>query len=165
MDGRQFKIYLQILFRHLGYHPEVTKKSGDFGADLVMEGGEKIVVQAKRYGYKNRVSLSAVQGGYGAKAYYRANQAWVVTNSYYTKQAKELAAACDVKLIDREDLQALIRTVSPTFEAKEIYENVRPEARKCPTCDKQLVVRRGKENHFFGCSSFPMCRHTEKINK
>jgi len=73
MDGRQFKIYLQILFRHLGYHPEVTKKSGDFGADLVMEGGEKIVVQAKRYGYKNRVSLSAVQGGYGAKAYYRAN--------------------------------------------------------------------------------------------
>ena len=81
MDGRQFEIYLQILFRHLGYHPEVTKQSGDFGADLVMERDEKIVVQAKRYGYKNRVSLSAVQEVYGAKAYYRANQAWVVTNS------------------------------------------------------------------------------------
>ncbi|WP_374989412.1 restriction endonuclease [Priestia megaterium] len=165
MDGRQFEIYLQILFRHLGYHPEVTKQSGDFGADLVMKRDEKIVVQAKRYGYKNRVSLSAVQEVYGAKAYYRANQAWVVTNSYFTKQAKELAAACDVKLIDREDLQALISAINPTFEAKEIYENVTPEARKCPECGKQLVVRQGKTDRFFGCSSFPACRHTEKINK
>lgn len=165
MDGRQFEIYLQILFRHLGYHLEVTKQSGDFGADLVMERDEKIVVQAKRYGYKNRVSLSAVQEVYGAKAYYQANQAWVVTNSYFTKQAKELAAACGVKLVDRQGLQELIRAINPTFEAKEIYENVTPETRKCPTCGKQLVVRQGKTDRFFGCSSFPACRHTEKINK
>ncbi|WP_061860152.1 restriction endonuclease [Priestia megaterium] len=165
MDGRQFEVYLQILFRHLGYHPEITKQSGDFGADLVMERDEKIVVQAKRYGYKNRVSLSAVQEVYGAKAYYRANQAWVVTNSYFTKQAKELAAACDVKLVDREDLKMLIHGINPTFKAKEIYENVTPEARNCPKCGKQLVVRQGKGDRFFGCSSFPACRHNEKINK
>ncbi len=165
MDGRQFEIYLQVLFRHLGYHPEITKQSGDFGADLIMERDEKIVVQAKRYGYKNRVSLSAVQEVYGAKAYYRANQAWVVTNSRFTKQAKELAAACDVKLVDREDLQTLIDKINPTFKAQEIYENVTPEARKCPTCGKQLVVRQGKKGHFFGCSSFPSCCHTEQINK
>lgn len=165
MDGRQFEIYLQVLFRHLGYHLEVTKQSGDFGADLVMERDGKIVVQAKRYGYKNRVSLSAVQEVYGAKAYYQANQAWVVTNSYFTKQAKELAAACGVKLVDRKGLQDLIRAINPTFEAKEIYENVTPETRKCPTCGKQLVERQGKTGRFFGCSSFPACRHTEKINK
>ncbi|PEA36884.1 restriction endonuclease [Priestia megaterium] len=165
MDGRQFEIYLQILFRHLGYQPEVTKQTGDFGADLVMKRDKKIVVQAKRYGYKNRVSLSVVQEVYGAKAYYRANQAWVVTNSYFTKQAKELAAACDVKLVDRRDLQELIRAINPTFEAKEIYENVTPETRKCPECGKQLVVRQGKGDRFFSCSSFPSCRHTEKINK
>ncbi|QSX23550.1 restriction endonuclease [Priestia megaterium] len=165
MDGRQFEIYLQVLFQHLGYHSEVTKQSGDFGADLVMERDGKIVVQAKRYGYKNRVSLSAVQEVYGAKAYYRANQAWVVTNSYFTKQAKELAAACDVKLVDREDLKVLIHGINPTFKAKEIYENVTPEARKCPKCGKQLVVRQGKGDSFFGCSSFPACRHTEKLNK
>jgi restriction system protein len=123
------------------------------------------VVQAKRYGYKNCVSLSAVQEVYGAKAYYRANQAWVVTNSYFTKQAKELAAACDVKLIDREELQALIHAINPTFKAKEIYENVTPEARNCPACGKQLVVRQGKVERFFGCFSFPACHHTEKINK
>jgi restriction system protein len=165
MDGRQFEIYLQVLFRHLGYHPAVTKQSGDFGADLVMERDEKIVVQAKRYGYKKRVSVSAVQEVYGAKAYYKANQAWVVTNSYFTKQSKELAAACGVKLVDREDLRELIRAINPTFEAKEIYENITLEARKCPMCGKQLVVRQGKTDHFFGCSSFPECRHTEKINK
>ncbi|PGZ75382.1 restriction endonuclease, partial [Priestia megaterium] len=98
MDGYQFEIYLQALFQQLGYKPQVTRKSGDFGADLVMKGKEKIVIQAKRYGVNNRVSISAVQEVYGAKAYYKANQAWVVTNSYFTKQAKELAVACDVTL-------------------------------------------------------------------
>lgn len=85
--------YLKALFQQLGYKPHVTQKSGDFGADLVMKGKDKIVIQAKRYGIKNRVSLSAVQEVYGAKAYYKANQAWVVTNSYFTKQAKR-ACSC-----------------------------------------------------------------------
>jgi len=81
-----------------------------------MKGKEKIVIQAKRYGVKIWVSLSAVQEVYGAKAYYKANQAWVVTNSYFTKQAKELAAACDVTLVDRADLQKFINEVKPVFK-------------------------------------------------
>ncbi|MGE7718236.1 restriction endonuclease [Priestia megaterium] len=160
MDGYQFEIYLKALFQQLGYKPQVTQKSGDFGADLVMKGKDKIVIQAKRYGVKNRVSLSAVQEVYGAKAYYKANQAWVVTNSYFTKQAKELAAACDVTLVDRADLQKFINEINPVFKAREIFENITPEPRKCPKCGQDLVVRDGN-----GCSSFPSCRHTEKINK
>ncbi|WP_176521379.1 restriction endonuclease, partial [Priestia megaterium] len=123
------------------------------------------VIQAKRYGSKNRVSISAVQEVYGAKAYYKANQAWVVTNSYFTKQAKELAAACDVTLVDRADLQKFINDVNPVFKAREIFENITPEPRKCPKCGQDLVVRDGNGTRFFGCSSFPSCRHTEKINK
>ena len=165
MDGYQFEVYLRALFQQLGYKPQITPKSGDFGADLVMKGKDKIVIQAKRYGVKNRVSLSAVQEVYGAKAYYKANQAWVVTNSYFTKQAKELAAACDVTLVDRADLQKFINEVNPVFKAREIFENITPEPRKCPKCGQDLVVRDGNGTRFFGCSSFPSCRHTEKINK
>ncbi|MFP8644559.1 restriction endonuclease [Priestia aryabhattai] len=165
MDGYQFEVYLRALFQQLGYKPQITPKSGDFGADLVMKGKEKIVIQAKRYSAKNRVSLSAVQEVYAAKAYYKANQAWVVTNSYFTKQAKELAAACDVTLVDRADLQTFINEVKPVFKAREIFENITPEPRKCPKCGQDLVVRDGNGTRFFGCSSFPSCRHTEKINK
>ncbi|WP_438357468.1 restriction endonuclease, partial [Bacillus toyonensis] len=48
---------------------------------------------------KNRVGISAVQEVYAAQAYYKAHEGWVVTNSVYTRQAKELVEACHVKLI------------------------------------------------------------------
>lgn len=144
----------RLFFQQLGYKIQVTPSSGDFGADLVMKGKEKIVIQAKRYSAKNRVSLSAVQEVYAAKAYYKANQAWVVTNSYFTKQAKELAAACDVTLVDRADLQKFINEVNPVFKAREIFENIIPEPRKCPKCGQDLVVRDGNGTRFLAVPLF-----------
>lgn len=107
MKGIQFEHYLQQLFIMLGYQVKLTRASGDFGADLILiKDYTKIVVQAKRY--TKNVGLKAVQEVYGAKKHYGANEAWVVTNSLYTKQAKELAYSNEVLLIDRHDLLTLI---------------------------------------------------------
>lgn len=107
MKGVQFEHYLQQLFIMLGYQVKLTRASGDFGADLILiKDYTKIVVQAKRY--TKNVGLKAVQEVSGAKKHYGANEAWVVTNSLYTKQAKELAYSNEVFLIDRHDLLTLI---------------------------------------------------------
>ncbi|MBJ8190725.1 MULTISPECIES: restriction endonuclease [Bacillus cereus group] len=166
MDGHQFEVYLKALFRELGYSPMVTKQSNDFGADLVLKGKNRIVIQAKRYGMKNRVGISAVQEIYAAQAYYKAHEGWVVTNSVYTRQAKELAEACNVKLIDRVELQKLINKINPEHSAEDVYQGVKPAERKCPACKNHLVVRNSNktENKFFGCSQYPTCTHTEPIN-
>jgi len=166
MDGFQFEVYLKALFRELGYRPEVTKRSCDYGVDVILKGRNRIVIQAKRYGIKNRVGIRAVQEVYAGKAYYKADEAWIVTNSFYTKQAEELAKACQVKLIDRFELQNLINKVNPEQKAKDVYEQVNPAERKCPVCKNQLVIRYSKknDNKFFGCSQFPTCTHTERIN-
>lgn len=37
MNGRQFEEYLSSLYQSLGYQAEVTKGSGDFGADLILK--------------------------------------------------------------------------------------------------------------------------------
>lgn len=113
MSGFEFENYLNYLFAELGYKPQVTKKTCDFGADLVLQGPNKIVVQAKRYGYKNNVSLDAIREIFAAQAYYGADEAWVITNSFYTKQAIELAKACNVKLLNRHDLLEFIIKVDP----------------------------------------------------
>ncbi|PGR92359.1 restriction endonuclease [Bacillus pseudomycoides] len=167
MDGFQFEVYLKALFRELGYRPEVTKRSCDYGVDVILKGRNRIVIQAKRYGIKNRVGIRAVQEVYAGKAYYKADEAWIVTNSFYTKQAEELAKACQVKLIDRFELQNLINKVNPEQKAKDVYEQVNPAERKCPVCKNQLVIRYSKknDNKFFGCSQFPSCTHTEAVNK
>lgn len=113
MSGYEFEEYLSALFSKLGYTSVPTPKSGDFGADLILNGKKKIVIQAKRYGVKNKVGLDAVREIYASAKYYQADECWVITNSLYTKQAVELANACEVKLIDRYELQKLIVRVNP----------------------------------------------------
>lgn len=166
MDGHQFEVYLKALFRELRYRPEVTKRSCDYGVDVVLKGKNRIVIQAKRYGIKNRVGIRAVQEVYAGKAYYKADEAWIVTNSFYTKQAKELAEACHVKLIDRVELQKLINKVNPEYSAEDVFHGVDLAERKCPVCKNHLVVRDSNktENKFFGCSQYPICTHTESIH-
>lgn len=111
MSGLEFEYYLEALFHKKGYRSMVTKGSHDFGADLIMKSDQKkIVIQAKRS--KTRVGVKAVMEIYAAKAYYRADEAYVFTNAYYTKSAKELAEATGVYLCDREDIIKIRNKIS-----------------------------------------------------
>lgn len=103
MEGHKFERYLGVLFKALGYKSVVTRASGDFGADLVIEkDGKRIVVQAKRY--SGNVGIKAVQEVHAAIPFYHADEGWVVTNQSYTDAAKRLAGTNGVRLIDRQEL-------------------------------------------------------------
>lgn len=104
LDGVEFEKYAKAWFEQQGYKVSLTPKSNDYGADLVLEkNGVKTIVQAKRY--KGKVGVAAVQQIVGAKAYYHADNCMVFTNYYFTSNAKKLAQANKVKLIDRNDLK------------------------------------------------------------
>lgn len=103
MSGRKFEEYLQALLKAKGYYVQLTPASGDYGADLILSTkGRKIIVQAKRY--KKNVGVKAVQEIASAKSHYKADECWVITNSFYTEQAKKLASSNQVRLIDRKQL-------------------------------------------------------------
>lgn len=104
LNGRAFERYLTVQFRHLGYHVTLTSYSHDYGADLVLrKWGKKIVVQAKRY--ERNVGITAVQEVVGSIAYYKADRAMVVTNSNFTKSARDLAKRNEVELWGRKEMQ------------------------------------------------------------
>lgn len=103
MDGFQFEEFLALLFKGHEYRTNVTKSRGDFGADLILKKNDvKTVVQAKRY--SSNVGIKAVQEIIGTVQHYKAGQSMVVTNSYYTRAATELARTNNVKLINRDQL-------------------------------------------------------------
>ncbi|SDL86016.1 restriction endonuclease [Sediminibacillus halophilus] len=105
MNGKTFEDYLHALLKTRGYQIKLTPASGDYGADLVLNNKvKKIVVQAKRY--KKNVGVKAVQEIVSAKTYYRADECWVITNSYFTVNAKKLAASNQVRLVDRPELMS-----------------------------------------------------------
>jgi hypothetical protein len=104
MDGFQFEDFLVKIFQTLGYDVKETKRTQDQGADLfVARFGKNIVIQAKNY--SGSVGNSAVQQAISAKTFYSCDEAMVVTNSYFTNSAKELAESARVRLIDRNELQ------------------------------------------------------------
>jgi restriction system protein len=103
MDGKTFEKYLKVFFEKLGYKVERTKYIGDYGADLVAtNNGVKTAIQAKRY--KSKVGVKAVQEAVASKGYYNCDKAMVVTNNYFTNQAKILASRNKVELWDKKIL-------------------------------------------------------------
>src|SRR5512135_3896438 len=71
MSGVEFEELLLVHYKNLGYRGSMTTKTGDYGADLVLEkDSQRIVVQAKRW--KNVVGIEAVQQIIGAIKYYGA---------------------------------------------------------------------------------------------
>lgn len=107
MNGYEFEKFLAEVFQTAGYDVEGTKLSGDQGADLfVSRFGKKIVIQAKNY--SGSVGNAAVQEAISAKSFYGCDEAMVVTNSYFTRSATELASAASVRLIGRRELQGYL---------------------------------------------------------
>lgn len=107
MTGIQFEEFLMLRYKSRGYEVRDTPKTGDFGADMILQkDSKKIVVQAKRY--SKSVGIKAVQEVTSAKPYYKADEAWIVTNNYFTKAAVKLAYSNNIKLIDREQLIDLL---------------------------------------------------------
>ncbi|MEH7248235.1 restriction endonuclease [Neobacillus niacini] len=166
MNGIEFEHYLKELYQSRGYTAEVTSASGDYGADLLLKkDGRKIVVQAKRYA--KDVGIKAVQEVMGAKSYYRAEEARVVSNSYFTKAARELAAKGQVMLVNRDELIDYILQLNPGIAHAVPLKMVDSESSSsnetCGKCGSPMVLRKGKRGEFLGCSSFPKCRNTREL--
>lgn len=92
---------------------ELTSDRGDFGADILgLENGEKVAVQAKRA--INAVGVAAVQEVLGGVAYWGAERGVVITNSFFSPAARELAARANVQLVDRTLLKEWLREATLT---------------------------------------------------
>ena len=110
-DGSEFELYLYRLFIELGYSGVYkTTNSRDFGADVVFTDREGVrnVVQAKRYSEYNPVGISAVQEVFSCMRYYKAKKAIVIASAKFTEPCETLAGINHVKLLDRNDLIAMI---------------------------------------------------------
>lgn len=106
-NGHDFEYLLADMLRDIGYcNVEVTKGSGDMGADILAEKDEiRYAIQCKRY--KNQVDTAAVQQILSGLQYYHCHIGVVVTNSTFTIGARDLARETQVVLWDRSYLQKI----------------------------------------------------------
>ena len=82
-----------------GYHDvKITQASGDYGIDILAKKKHVFYgFQCKRY--KKNIGVSVIKQTY----------AIVITNSYFTEAAYQLAAINDILLIDRQKLLKMLK--------------------------------------------------------
>ena len=98
MDGWEFEHWCEEKLRRQGFHHvTVTAGSGDFGVDiLAWKNNLKYGIQCKRY--SGTVGYHAVEEAIAGAKYYDCDVAAVMTNSEFTKQAREGATKLGVEL-------------------------------------------------------------------
>ncbi len=106
MSPLDYERYCASQLGDKGWQCNLTKGSGDQGADVVAKKGDHfLVIQCKKY--SNPVGNGAVQEVISAKNFLHANSAAVVTNASFTRAAVELASATGVLLLHHTDLDLI----------------------------------------------------------
>lgn len=98
-EGDDFEHLIVRLYNAMGYESKRIGGHGDQGGDVIAsKNGENVLIQAKCY--SNSVGNAAVQQAVGARQYYGCTSAVVITTAMFTSEAKSLAKANSVELID-----------------------------------------------------------------
>ena len=107
----EFEEFIKEVLEKMGYkYIKVTKKTGDYGVDLLANRGKsKYAIQVKRYDQKTMVGSPDVQNLHGAMAYYEATKALFITTSRFSSNALTVARKLKIECWDGEDLKENIR--------------------------------------------------------
>lgn len=111
MEGHNFEYWCATLLKKIGfYNVEVTQGSGDQGVDVLAEkDGVRYAVQCKCYSKDlGNKPVQEVNSGKMMPEYHCQIGA-VMTNRYFTKGAKDLAAATGTLLWDRDWIKSQLQ--------------------------------------------------------
>lgn len=104
MNGQKFEKKCAVYLRRKGFrHVQITRGSGDQGIDILAKKGRKKYGFQCKY-YQAPVGNKAVQEAYSGAKYYECDVAVVITNTTFTRSAKELAQRTDVRLWENQSL-------------------------------------------------------------
>lgn len=138
--GEEFEQYLcERINACAGLSCEMTKASGDQGVDLiVVGGGKKVAVQCKLY--TGAVGNDAVQQVMAGKVFYECDDACVVTNSTFTKSAKELAERGGVELLHHEQLLDYLKQFAVSDPDRILQEEFEKRRAVAEDCNKRIML-------------------------
>lgn len=122
LNGIQFENYFARLLRKIGYNNvQVTKSSGDYGVDIIAyKDCYKYAFQCKRY--SNKIGPKPIGEVLRGMRMYKCSKGVVITNNYFTEQAKKEAKVCDVELWDRNKLISILKEINKELD-NEIVES------------------------------------------
>lgn len=112
--GIAFEQYVRQILENAGIQTQSTIASNDYGADILFYYlGYYFVVQCKCL--SGAAGIKPVQEVIGAISYYHAHYGIVVTNTFFTQQASNLAHSTGVLLVDNYGLSSIKTLIDHFF--------------------------------------------------
>ncbi len=106
----EFEQFIGKLFQKMGYQTTVTKKTGDYGIDVIAKkDDDAIAIQVKKNSQGNNVGDIVVQNTLGGMWKYKANKAIIITTSDFTTMAHEQARGAPIELWNKKTLHQMVR--------------------------------------------------------
>jgi Holliday junction resolvase-like predicted endonuclease len=104
MDWKEFEVFVARWLESNGYKVIEMTEYFDYGIDIVAKKDETTWgVQVKHY--HNLVGIESVRQAVVALKQYKCDKAMVITNSYFSRPAKQLAVSNDCILVDGNRLR------------------------------------------------------------
>ena len=167
LSWKQFEELVAEAYRRQEFRVvENTAGGADGGVDIrLVKNGETHLVQCKQW-RSNKVGVNIVREMFGVMTAQKAASVIIVTSGHFTREAQDFAAGKPIQLVDGPQLADLIGLVREAPPAPVEIPRKADLARHCPRCGSDLVLRTAKKgpnagSQFWGCSTFPKCRHTE----
>lgn len=111
LNPYEFEKWIAEMLSLGGYETETTKKSGDYGVDVIAKkGSTTIAIQVKKY--TNPLGVKCVQEVIAGMQYYNANEGWVMSTApSFTRQAQNQASVSNIKLFTYNDLAIFLKRI------------------------------------------------------
>jgi restriction system protein len=102
MDEAVFERYLALLFTRMGYQVRRVHYADNVSTLMATSNGVSYVIQARRN--RRKVGIRAIEDAIATRKHLKCERAIVVTNHFFSSQARQIAKANQVLTLDRYDL-------------------------------------------------------------
>jgi len=164
LEWKRFEDVCQQYYEKKGIRSETTALGADGGIDIRLFQGDTgqatSIVQCKAWG-ERMVGVGPVRELLGVMTHEKIGKAFFMTSGCYSEDAKRVAQANGITLIDGTMLLLLIQRL-PAADQQSLLSFATEGDYKTPTClscGVKMKIVQGKPGRpdFWGCSNYPGC--------
>lgn len=172
LEWKRFEDVCQQYYQRKGIRSETTPLGPDGGIDIRLyqddSGKATAIVQCKAWG-ERIVGVSLIRELLGVMTHEKIGKAFFMTSGRYSDDAKTIAEANRITLIDGPLLLEMFRRLPPADQERLLAFATEGDYRTptCSTCGIKMVPKKGKAGKpdFWGCPTYPRCHQTLRMRK
>ena len=165
IEWKLFEDLSAAYYKEKGIYSELTKLGADGGIDIKLFQDDSknptSLVQCKAWNTR-QVGVKVIREFLGVMSHEKIPKGFIMTSGSYSDDAKEVAKANRITLIDGVLLLAMIQRL-PTDAQQRLLDLATDgdyTTPSCPSCGVKMLRRPSKRCDFWGCKNFPRCHQT-----